>query len=43
MKNTEKSIAHFEHNDYQHQDEPWDRERDAHIRTIRRLVGRREE
>ncbi len=42
MKELEEDLSrHIQHNDYQHQDEPWGRERDAHIRTVRRLVGRR--
>ena len=44
MKELEEDLSsHIRHNDYQHQDEPWGKERNAHIRTIHRLVGRREE
>ena len=42
MEDLEEDLdEHVRRNDYRFQDEAWGRERDAHIRTVRRLVGRR--
>ena len=42
MEELEEDLdKHVRHNDYRFRDEPWGAERDAHIRAVRRMVGRR--